>query len=248
MQAADLWCNLVQGGRASHTKRQKDQQRPLVSCSARQQTLSTTTKRTELEWTKQVNNEMWTDLILYLVRMMMVVAVLFLLYAKNESNYAIINNNRHSGDAKLFYPLGNITWQPDMWNLLYKADIFCLKAGIFAGDKLVCLLCGTTASEGKSVKYSCHTWSREMSCHHGIQKMAHPFSQSFLWGIHGVAPMVVVHTTSDNSSFYVFVKGLEKEVRSLPTFRPPHSCPATSRGTKQEASWRLKYYLGCYLK
>lgn len=26
VQAADLWCNLVPGGRASHTKRQKDQQ------------------------------------------------------------------------------------------------------------------------------------------------------------------------------------------------------------------------------
>lgn len=40
MQAADLWCNLVQGGRASHTKRQKDQHWPLVSRSACQQTLS----------------------------------------------------------------------------------------------------------------------------------------------------------------------------------------------------------------
>lgn len=174
MQAADLWCNLVQGGRASHTKRQKDQRRPLVSCSARQQTLSTTRKRTELEWTKQVNNELWTDLIRYLVRMMMVVVAMF------ESNYPIITNNRDSGDGNCFIHLETqwITWQSSMWSFLYKVDIFCLNAGIFARNKLWCLLCGTTTSEGKSVPKG-HTQSWEKSWHHGIQITANSFSQIF---------------------------------------------------------------------
>lgn len=76
MQDADLCCNLVQGGRASQTKRQRDQRRPLVSCSACQQTQHYEKQaNTELGWNKQVNNKMWTDLIHHLVRMMKVVVL-----------------------------------------------------------------------------------------------------------------------------------------------------------------------------
>lgn len=49
---------------------------------------------------------MRTDLIHYLVRMMMVVvAVLCPLYTRNESNYPVVNNSRESRDADCFIHL-----------------------------------------------------------------------------------------------------------------------------------------------
>lgn len=101
MQASDLWCNLVQGGRASHTE---EAERPaatfgvLLSSSTNSQHYHEEDK-TELERSKQVNNQTRTHLIHYLVGMTIRGAACLSFFVKNDSNYPVIKSSRASRDA-----------------------------------------------------------------------------------------------------------------------------------------------------
>lgn len=101
MQASDLWCNLVQGGRASHTE---EAERPaatfgvLLSLSTNSQHYHEENK-TELERSEQVNNQTRTHLIHYLVRMKIGGELCLFFFVKNDSNYPVIKSSRASRDA-----------------------------------------------------------------------------------------------------------------------------------------------------
>lgn len=104
MQASDLWCNLVQGGRASHTE---EAERPaatfgvLLSSSTNSQHYHEEDK-TELERSEQVNNQTRTHLIHYLVGMTIGGAPRLSFFVKNDSNYPVIKSSRASRDADGF--------------------------------------------------------------------------------------------------------------------------------------------------
>ena len=157
MQASDLWCNLVQGGRASHTE---EAERPaatfgvLLSSSTNSQHYHEEDK-TELERSKQVNNQTRTHLIHYLVGMTIRGAACLSFFVKNDSNYPVIKSSRASRDAdgRIHSETGWISW-----DFLYKHGIFCrrLEVGLKAGRlwiELVCISCGSTISLGK--KWMC---------------------------------------------------------------------------------------------
>lgn len=134
MQASDLWCNLVQGGRASHTE---EAERPaatfgvLLSSSTNSQHYHEEDK-TELERSEQVNNQTRTHLIHYLVGMTIGGAPRLSFFVKNDSNYPVIKSSRASRDADglIHSETGWISW-----DFLHKDGFFCrrldvrLKAG-----------------------------------------------------------------------------------------------------------------------
>lgn len=117
MRAADLWCNLVQRGRAAHTKRQK-RPAPTFGVPLGSSTNSRHFRREDgAEWGGgvQVNNETRTDLIHYLVRMMMA-EEMSSLYTKTESNYPVINTR----SCTHFYSPWGGKWRSKGWECCSK--------------------------------------------------------------------------------------------------------------------------------